>query len=103
MKDDDEEDEVTATTKVVAAVREEEKAVPAVTWDSDPIELQAKLAAREEKLRLMEEQLINAKVHSAALSELDPEGQLVTPPSNKARNTDRTALAGAPTGASGDN
>jgi hypothetical protein len=42
------------------------------------------------------------RIHSATLSELDPEGQLVTPPSNKARNADRTALAGAPTGAGGD-
>jgi hypothetical protein len=102
MEDAGEEDEVTATTKVVVAVWEEEKSVSAVTWDSNPTELQAKLAATEEKLRLVEEQLANAKVHSAALSELDPEGHLVTPLSNKARNTDRTALAGAPTGAGRD-
>jgi uncharacterized protein affecting Mg2+/Co2+ transport len=73
-EEDEEEDEVTATTKVVAAVQEEEKSVSAVTWDSDPTKLQAKLAATEEKLRLMEEQLANAKVHIADLAELDPEG-----------------------------
>jgi hypothetical protein len=86
----------------VAAIRAEEKSVSAVTWDSDPTKLQAKLAATEEKLRCMEEQLANAKVHSATLSDLDPEGQLVTPSSNKARHTDRSALAGAPMGAGGD-
>jgi hypothetical protein len=100
--DEDKEDELTATTKVLAAVRKEEKTISAITWDSDPTELQAKRAATEEKLRLMEEQLANAQVHSAALSELDPEGQLVTPPSNKGQNTDRTALAGTPTGAGQD-
>ena len=99
---DEEDDEATATTEDVVAVREEDKSVSAVTWDSNPSELQAKLAATEEKLRRMEEMLAKAKVHSAVLSELDPEGQLVTPPSTKARKTDRTALAGAPTGAGGD-
>jgi hypothetical protein len=94
--------EATATTKDVVAVREEDKSVSAVTWDSNPTELQAKLAATEEKLRRMEEMLAKAKVHSAVLSELDPEEPFVTPPSTKARKTDRTALAGAPTGAGGD-
>jgi hypothetical protein len=101
-EDDNEDDKAAATAEDMAAVREEEKSVYVVTWDSDPTELQAKLAATEEKLRRMEDQLANARVHSATLSELDPEGQLVTPPSNKARNTDRTALAGAPMGASRD-
>ncbi len=99
---DDEDDEATATTEDVVAVREEDKSVSAVTWDSNPSELQAKLAATEEKLRRMEEMLAQAKVHSTVLSELDPEGQLETPPSTKARKTDRTALAGAHTGAGGD-
>jgi hypothetical protein len=82
-EDDHEDDEAPATAEDVAAVCEEERSVSAVTWDSDPAELQAKLAATEEKLRCMEEQLTNAKVHSASLMELDPKGQLVTPPSNK--------------------
>jgi hypothetical protein len=80
---------------------EEEKSVSAVTWDSDHTELQANLAATEEKLKMMEAQLEKARDQSTVLSELDPGGQLVTPPPSKARKNDRTARAGAPTGAGG--
>jgi hypothetical protein len=100
--EDDEDDAATATAEQAVEARDEEKSVSAVTWDSDPTELQAKLAATEEKLRRMEEQLRKANVQSAAISELDPEGQLVTPPPNKTRNTGQTSLAGAPTGAGRD-
>jgi hypothetical protein len=78
---------------------EEEKLVWAVTWDSGHhLELQAKLAATEAKLKMMEAQLLKARDQSVLLSELDPGGQLVTPPS-KAHKNNRTTLAGAPMGA----
>ncbi len=70
--EDDEDDAATATAEQAVEARDEEKSVSAVTWDSDPTELQAKLAATEEKLRRMEEQLRKANVQSAAISELDP-------------------------------
>lgn len=44
----------------------------------------------------MEVQLAKAKVHSASLLELDPKGELVTPPPTKTQNADRTALASIP-------
>jgi hypothetical protein len=96
--DVDEDDDATETA---VEDPEEEKSVSAVTWDSDQTELQAKLAATEDKLKRMEAQLARAREHSAALSELDPGGQFVTPPSSKARANERTGLAGAPTGAGG--
>jgi outer membrane protein TolC len=80
---------------------EEEKSVSAVTWDSDHTELQANLAATEEKLKMMEAQLEKARDQSTVLSELDPGGQLVTPPPSKARKKNRRAQTGAPTGAGG--
>lgn len=46
----DKDGEATATAEEAVDVCEEEKSISAVTWDSDPTKLQAKLAANEENL-----------------------------------------------------
>jgi hypothetical protein len=65
--------------EVEVEVHKEDNSVSADAWDCEHMELHVKLAAANEKLKCMEAQLKKAKV-STMLSDLDPGGQLVTPP-----------------------
>jgi hypothetical protein len=89
-------------TKTAAKEPEADRLVLAVTWESDHMVQQAKLAATEKKTQEDDGSIAQeGPGPQRSIVQLGSKGQLASPPPRKAQNNDRIALAIAPTGAGG--